>query len=67
MESYQREGKEHEGSDDGLVGGVGQVGVAQQAVHGTRVDGRVEQIEKGDLFVAEESADEENGQGDEGK
>jgi hypothetical protein len=42
---------------------VGEVGVAQQTVHGAGVDGGLEQFDKADLFVAEECADEEEGEG----
>ena len=57
------DGEEHEGRDDGLVGGVGEVGVAEGAVHGAGVDGGVEQVEDADLFVAQEDADESDGEG----
>ena len=51
---------EHEGSDDGLVGSMGEVGIAKHAVHSTVVDGGVQDVEDGYLFVADEEADEEH-------
>ena len=64
-ETDQRQRDEHDGCDGGQVLGVGEVGVAQHAVHGPVVDGRLEQGEKGDLLSAEEEADEEDGENDE--
>lgn len=38
---------EHEGSNDGLVGSMGEVGIAKHAVHSTVVDGGVQDVEDG--------------------
>jgi len=49
---HEGDGEKHEGGNDGLVGSMGEVGIAEEAVHGTGVDGGVEQVDNADLFVA---------------
>lgn len=62
VEAHEGDGYKHEGCYDGLVYVVGKVGVAQHTIHGSVVDGGVEQVKKLNLFIAQKDAYECDGE-----